>query len=197
MAQACIESIVKERYGSKPFRVFRLLMMKKLLEQKQVSDMALIPQKEAKEMLYSLLAENFVSLQVGYLGGSGTGHSLHSLHRSQEIPRTADYAPSRTYYLFSVNLQQVARTVLLRCYKVPSMIVIACNVSVPIVYRVTGFHLENLPGRGAGKMCVSEFGGAKQYLCITMPVHNHTGIQGGLGACHLLHVFNITNFFEE
>ena len=64
MAQACIESVVKERYGSKPFRVFRLLMLKKLLEQKQVSDMALIPQKEAKEMLYSLLAENFVSLQV-------------------------------------------------------------------------------------------------------------------------------------
>lgn len=68
MAQACIESVVKERYGSKPFRVFRLLMMKKLLEQKQISEMALIPQKEAKEMLYSLLAENFVSVQVGLLG---------------------------------------------------------------------------------------------------------------------------------
>ena len=82
MAQACIESIVKERYGSKPFRVFRLLMMKKLLEQKQVSDMALIPQKEAKEMLYSLLAENFISLQVGYLGGGVAQVTLHSLFHS-------------------------------------------------------------------------------------------------------------------
>ena len=38
--------------------------MKKVLEQKQVVDMAMIPSKEARELLYSLLAENFISLQV-------------------------------------------------------------------------------------------------------------------------------------
>ena len=35
----------------------------------------------------------------------------------QEIPRTPDYAPSRTFYLFSVNLPYVSRMVLERCYK--------------------------------------------------------------------------------
>ena len=65
MCQAVLESVVRERFGSKPLRLFRLLLLKKHLEQKQISDTALIPNKESKEMLYSLLAENFVSLQVG------------------------------------------------------------------------------------------------------------------------------------
>ena len=38
--------------------------MKRLLEQKQVADMAMIPSKEAKELLYVLMAENYVTLQV-------------------------------------------------------------------------------------------------------------------------------------
>lgn len=97
LCQSVLESVVCERFGSKPLRLFRLLLLKKHLEQKQISDMALIPNKEAKEMLYSLLAENFISLQ--------------------EIPRSSDYAPSRTFYLFSVNKNQVARVVLQRCYK--------------------------------------------------------------------------------
>ena len=64
LCQATLESIVRERFGSKHLRLFRLLLLKKHLEQKQISDMALIPNKETKEMLYSLLAEQFVSLQV-------------------------------------------------------------------------------------------------------------------------------------
>ena len=35
-----------------------------MLEQKQVADMAMIPSKEAKELLYVLMAENYVTLQV-------------------------------------------------------------------------------------------------------------------------------------
>lgn len=60
-----MESVIRERFGSKPLRLFKLLLQKEYLEQKQVSEMALIPNKESKEMLYSLLAENLVSLQVG------------------------------------------------------------------------------------------------------------------------------------
>ena len=64
LCQATIEGVVRERFGSKSLRIFRLLLMKKVLEQKQVVDMAMIPSKEARELLYSLLAENFVTLQV-------------------------------------------------------------------------------------------------------------------------------------
>ncbi|NXW81842.1 RPC3 polymerase, partial [Alopecoenas beccarii] len=84
-------------FGSRCARIFRLLLRKKHLEQKQVEDFAMIPAKEAKEMLYKMLSENFVSLQ--------------------EIPKTPDHAPSRTFYLYTVNVPAAARMLLHRCYK--------------------------------------------------------------------------------
>ncbi|NXJ56031.1 RPC3 polymerase, partial [Spizaetus tyrannus] len=84
-------------FGSRCARIFRLLLRKKHLEQKQVEDFAMIPAKEAKDMLYKMLSENVVSLQ--------------------EIPKTPDHAPSRTFYLYTVNILSSARMLLHRCYK--------------------------------------------------------------------------------
>ncbi|KAM8794461.1 DNA-directed RNA polymerase III subunit RPC3 [Eudromia elegans] len=97
LATATLESIVEERFGSRCARIFRLLLRKKHLEQKQVEDFAMIPAKEAKDMLYKMLSENLVSLQ--------------------EIPKTPDHAPSRTFYLYTVNVLSSARMLLHRCYK--------------------------------------------------------------------------------
>ncbi|XP_039236438.1 DNA-directed RNA polymerase III subunit RPC3 [Pipra filicauda] len=97
LATATLESIVEERFGSRCARIFRLLLRKKHLEQKQVEDFAMIPAKEAKDMLYRMLSENLVSLQ--------------------EIPKTPDHAPSRTFYLYTVNVAAAARMLLHRCYK--------------------------------------------------------------------------------
>ncbi|NXG16505.1 RPC3 polymerase, partial [Grallaria varia] len=89
--------LLPPRFGSRCARIFRLLLRKKHLEQKQVEDFAMIPAKEAKDMLYRMLSENLVSLQ--------------------EIPKTPDHAPSRTFYLYTVNVVAAARMVLHRCYK--------------------------------------------------------------------------------
>ncbi|KAM8986200.1 DNA-directed RNA polymerase III subunit RPC3 isoform 2-T2 [Guaruba guarouba] len=97
LATATLESIVEERFGSRCARIFRLLLRKKYLEQKQVEDFAMIPAKEAKDMLYRMLSENLVALQ--------------------EIPKTPDHAPSRTFYLYTVNVPAAARMLLHRCYK--------------------------------------------------------------------------------
>uniref|UniRef100_A0A3Q2Y2D3 DNA-directed RNA polymerase III subunit RPC3 n=1 Tax=Hippocampus comes TaxID=109280 RepID=A0A3Q2Y2D3_HIPCM len=85
------------RFGSRSARIFRLLLKKKHLEQKQVEDFAMIPAKEAKDMLYTLLSQNLVQLQ--------------------EIPKTPDFAPSRTFYLYTVNQLSTARMLLQNCYK--------------------------------------------------------------------------------
>uniref|UniRef100_A0A674D9D0 DNA-directed RNA polymerase III subunit RPC3 n=1 Tax=Salmo trutta TaxID=8032 RepID=A0A674D9D0_SALTR len=63
LARATLESVVQERFGSRSARIFRLLLRKRHLEQKQVEDFAMIPAKEAKDMLYTLLSENLVQLQ--------------------------------------------------------------------------------------------------------------------------------------
>lgn len=97
LARATLESVVQERFGSRSARIFRLLLRKRHLEQKQVEDFAMIPAKEAKDMLYSLLSQNLVQLQ--------------------EVPKTPDYAPSRTFYLYTVNQLPTARMLLQNCYK--------------------------------------------------------------------------------
>lgn len=97
LARATIESVVQERFGSRSARIFRLLLRKHHLEQKQVEDFAMIPAKEAKDMLYTLLSQNLVQLQ--------------------EIPKTPDYAPSRTFYLYTVNQLATARMLLQNSYK--------------------------------------------------------------------------------
>lgn len=69
----CIQVVVQSvthhtfsfiRFGSRSARIFRLLLRKRHLEQKQVEDFAMIPAKEAKDMLYTLLSQNLVQLQV-------------------------------------------------------------------------------------------------------------------------------------
>ncbi|CAL1611071.1 unnamed protein product [Knipowitschia caucasica] len=97
LARATLESVVQEKFGSRSARIFRLLLRTRHLEQKQVEDFAMIPAKEAKEMLYTLLSENLVQLQ--------------------EVPKTPDYAPSRTFYLYTVNQLPTARMLLQNCYK--------------------------------------------------------------------------------
>uniref|UniRef100_A0A1A8D785 DNA-directed RNA polymerase III subunit RPC3 n=1 Tax=Nothobranchius kadleci TaxID=1051664 RepID=A0A1A8D785_NOTKA len=103
LARATLESIVQERFGSRSARIFRLLLRKRHLEQKQVEDFAMIPAKEAKDMLYTLLSQNLVQLQ--------------------EIPKTPDFAPSRTFYLYTANQLPTARMLLQKCYKTVSNLV--------------------------------------------------------------------------
>jgi hypothetical protein len=57
----------------------------------QIADMALIPVTETRERLYKMLSCEFVHLQ--------------------EVPRTADHAPSRTFYLWSVRIEPIKRQV--------------------------------------------------------------------------------------
>ncbi|KAK3585327.1 hypothetical protein CHS0354_040276 [Potamilus streckersoni] len=97
LCKAHVESVVQERFGSKSLRIFRVLLQRKHLEQKQIEDLAMVPAKEAKEILYRMFAQRFVSIT--------------------EISKTPDHAPSRTFYLFTVNLQQVARMLIQKCYQ--------------------------------------------------------------------------------
>jgi len=97
ICQSACSTVVQERFGSKACRVFRLLIQKKLLEQKQIGELAMIPFKEVKELLYKLFEERFLKIQ--------------------EVSKVSDYAPSHSYYLFGVDMGQVSRLLLNRCYQ--------------------------------------------------------------------------------
>tara|TARA_R110002050_G_scaffold220573_3_gene356411 strand:- start:90 stop:497 length:408 start_codon:yes stop_codon:yes gene_type:complete len=55
----------------------------------QISDEAMVPIKDTREALYKMLAAQFVYLQ--------------------EVPKGADRIPSRTFYLWSVDLKVLVR----------------------------------------------------------------------------------------
>jgi DNA-directed RNA polymerase III subunit RPC3 len=80
-----VDAVVRERFGGPACRIFRLLLLKRQLEQKQIAEMAMIPVKDTRELLYKLVKVEFVQLQ--------------------EVARTADHSPSRTFYLWRVRLR--------------------------------------------------------------------------------------------
>ncbi|PRW61528.1 DNA-directed RNA polymerase III subunit RPC3 isoform A [Chlorella sorokiniana] len=80
-----LESVVRNKFGEHGMRIWRLLFATGQLEQKQVSDMAMLTKEEAREKLYAMLKAGYVTLQ--------------------DVPRTADHAPSRTFYTWRAKLE--------------------------------------------------------------------------------------------
>jgi transcription initiation factor IIE alpha subunit len=95
--QKLIESVVFDKFGADSLRIFRLLMMKKLLEQKQVAELAMTPIKNTRDCLYKMLQHAYVYLQ--------------------EVPRTSEHNPSKTFYLWSVRLPHVQALLVTEMYK--------------------------------------------------------------------------------
>ncbi|CAI9717057.1 DNA-directed RNA polymerase III subunit RPC3-like [Octopus vulgaris] len=97
LCKSHIESVVQERFGSKSLRIFRILLLKQHLEQKQIEEYAMIPAKEVKEIMYNMFADGFLFVT--------------------EVSKAPDHAPSRTFFLFRVEIPRVARMLLKRCYQ--------------------------------------------------------------------------------
>mmetsp|Transcript_12427 Transcript_12427/g.49891 ORF Transcript_12427/g.49891 Transcript_12427/m.49891 type:complete len:336 (+) Transcript_12427:762-1769(+) len=92
-----LEAVVRERFGGPACRIFRLLLLKHNLEQKQIAEMAMISIKDTRELLYKLLKAHYVQIQ--------------------EVARTVDHAPSRTFYLWHVNLSHVSEHIERELYR--------------------------------------------------------------------------------
>ncbi|CAI6010166.1 unnamed protein product, partial [Closterium sp. NIES-65] len=87
-----VEAIVSQRFGPSACRLFRLLLSKNCLEQKQAAELAMISLADARQLLYRMMLDEFVQLQ--------------------EVPKTADHAPQRTFYLWRIHIGTVLPRVL-------------------------------------------------------------------------------------
>lgn len=92
-----IESVIRERYGSKSLRIFKVIMDKSQLEQKQIEEFSMIPAKDCKSLLYGMLNDGMLGIT--------------------ELSKTVDHAPSRTYYLFYVDVYLICKKLLENAYK--------------------------------------------------------------------------------
>lgn len=89
-------SVVRDRFGSKCARIFRILLSKKVLEPKHVEELAMLHPKDTKEYIYQMFKEAFIV--------------------SHEIPKGSDYSHGQPFYLLRVNIVQVCQMLLENCY---------------------------------------------------------------------------------
>ncbi|XP_014089846.3 DNA-directed RNA polymerase III subunit RPC3 [Bactrocera oleae] len=91
--------VITERYGSKASRIFRIIYMKKFIEQEELQKEAMIPAREAKLLSYYLFQDQFIQIKtIRKAGGGGTG-------------------PAKAFFLFHFKSRQSVRMVLNMCYK--------------------------------------------------------------------------------
>eukprot|EP01101_Sappina_pedata_P007872 TRINITY_DN4247_c0_g1_i2.p1 TRINITY_DN4247_c0_g1~~TRINITY_DN4247_c0_g1_i2.p1 ORF type:complete len:443 (-),score=145.63 TRINITY_DN4247_c0_g1_i2:244-1572(-) len=83
LKEKLIESIVTEKFGNAGLRIYNLLLAKKFLSDKMVSELALLPFTMTRQLLFDMMKKNVVHLQ--------------------EVPKTTDHCPSRTIYLWTVR----------------------------------------------------------------------------------------------
>ncbi|KAK0080341.1 hypothetical protein PV325_014103 [Microctonus aethiopoides] len=96
LAWATIANIICERFGSKAARIFRLIRMKKYIDQEEIQQLSLIPAREAKHLTYALLEENYL--------------------KTQELKKASVASgPSKVFFVFHIDLNQVVRMQVERC----------------------------------------------------------------------------------
>jgi DNA-binding Lrp family transcriptional regulator len=83
VAQRLVHDIAEVKFGKESARIIELLHRNKYLEQQSLADRVLLPAKGGRERLYELFKHQWVE----YV----------------EISKRADYAPTSTHYLWTVN----------------------------------------------------------------------------------------------
>eukprot|EP00045_Choanoeca_perplexa_P016341 m.219378 g.219378 ORF g.219378 m.219378 type:complete len:483 (-) comp17232_c0_seq2:2468-3916(-) len=92
-----VERTIEERHGNKALRVFNVVKEQKYVEQDQLCGMAMVANfKSTRLTLNELWRDDFLSVQ--------------------ELPRTADRAPARSQFLWTVNLEKTILRVVDDCH---------------------------------------------------------------------------------
>ncbi|KAG0147006.1 hypothetical protein CROQUDRAFT_43576 [Cronartium quercuum f. sp. fusiforme G11] len=87
LRKALVSRIVRETFGVEAARVVRILMLRGRLDEKHLAKFAMMTAKDSRELCLRLSASNILELQ--------------------EVPKTQDRQPSRTYYLFFIDFKKL------------------------------------------------------------------------------------------
>lgn len=96
LIQETLATIVNDYYGDKSSRIFRLLLIKKYLQQKAIGELAMISVKDAKERLSTLFRDGFVQIL--------------------QFTKAPDYAPMKTSFVITVDLNELCLMFRNKCY---------------------------------------------------------------------------------
>ncbi|KAJ7582569.1 RNA polymerase III subunit RPC82-domain-containing protein [Mycena floridula] len=92
-----LEAVARERHGSEGVRIIRLLLDTGKMEDKEIAKVAMMDAKNVRSLLAALAADSFIS--------------------TQEVPKSMDRNPTRTFYLWHVDLAKAYSVILGNLYK--------------------------------------------------------------------------------
>jgi len=97
LRQGVLESVAREKYGDDGVRVIRFLLEVGKMGGDQIAKMAMMANKDVRPLLASMSEENLVSIQ--------------------EVPKGADRNPTRTFYVWHVDLPKAYSVILRNLYR--------------------------------------------------------------------------------
>ncbi|CAA7267952.1 unnamed protein product [Cyclocybe aegerita] len=92
-----LEAVARDKHGSDGVRIMRLLLTAGKMDEKQISKAVMMAPKDVRPLLVALSADCLIS--------------------TQEVPKSADRNPTRTFYLWHVDLQKAFSVILGGVYK--------------------------------------------------------------------------------
>ncbi|KAG0706350.1 RNA polymerase III subunit RPC82-domain-containing protein [Suillus ampliporus] len=92
-----LEAVARERHGDDGVRIVRLLLDVGKMDEKQIAKVAMMPNNVVRPLLAALSSDFLIS--------------------TQEVPRSADRNPTRTFYLWHVDLHKAYSALLGNLYK--------------------------------------------------------------------------------
>ncbi|KAF9567636.1 hypothetical protein CPC08DRAFT_626706 [Agrocybe pediades] len=98
LQQGILESLTLDKHGSEGLRILRLLCKSGKMDEKQISKMVMMAAKDVRPLLVALSADSIIC--------------------TQEVPKSADRNPSRTFYLWYVDFQKAYQMALGNLYKI-------------------------------------------------------------------------------
>ncbi|CAG8636901.1 4063_t:CDS:2, partial [Acaulospora colombiana] len=97
LKQEIFEDIILEKYGIMGLRIMKVLNSNQKLSEKSITTFSLMSMSDVRQKLTELLNGGFIQIQ--------------------EVPRSADRAPSRTYYLWYVDYSKCYEIILDNYYR--------------------------------------------------------------------------------
>ncbi|KAN0075493.1 RNA polymerase III subunit RPC82 domain containing protein [Tylopilus felleus] len=97
LGRRVLEAVTRERHGDDGVRIVRLLLDVGKMDEKHIAKVAMMANKDVRPLLSALSSDFLVS--------------------TQEVPRTADRNPTRTFYLWHVDLTKAYSALLASLYK--------------------------------------------------------------------------------
>ncbi|KAF7796893.1 hypothetical protein EIP86_008078 [Pleurotus ostreatoroseus] len=92
-----LEAVTREKHGDDGVRIVSLLLQTGKMDEKQISKVGMMAPKDVRPLLSAMAADSIISLQ--------------------EVPKSADRNPARTFYLWYVDLQKAYAVQLSNMYK--------------------------------------------------------------------------------